>query len=66
MSRLKNYGFWASTLAFIPMVMKSLGVDVVPDQYNELINAILTILVFLGIISNPTTQNKGYMDDKKA
>lgn len=34
------------------------------DEYNTLINAILTFLVAAGIVSNPTTESKWYRDDR--
>lgn len=64
MSRFKNYGLWVAIAALIPMVLKGFNIDILPDNYQEVINAILAILVMLGIISNPTTDNKGFVDDK--
>lgn len=46
------------------MVLKGFNIDILPDNYQEVINAVLAILVMLGIISNPTTDNKGFIDDK--
>lgn len=63
-SRFKNYGLWVSIAALIPMVLKGFNIDILPDNYQEVINAVLAILVMLGIISNPTTDNKGFVDDK--
>ena len=64
MSRFKNYGLWVAIAALIPMVLKGFNIDILPDNYQEVINAILAILVMLGIISRPTTDNKGFVDDK--
>ncbi|CUQ08907.1 phage holin [Clostridium baratii] len=64
MSRFKNYGLWVAIAALIPMVLKGFNIDILPDNYQEVINAVLAILVMLGIISNPTTDNKGFIDDK--
>lgn len=64
MNRLKNYGLWISILAFIPMFLKGIGFDVLPSNYNELVNSFLGILVVSGIVSNPQTENKGFLDDK--
>lgn len=63
-SRLKNYGLWISIAAFIPMLLKAFGKDVLPSNYNEIINGLLGILVMLGLINNPATENKGFSDDK--
>ncbi len=63
-SRFRNYGLWISIAALIPMVLHTFGFDVLPDNYQEITSAILSILVMLGILSNPTTDCKWYIDDK--
>lgn len=63
-NRLKNYGLWVSVAAFIPMVLEAFGLKVLPENYQELVKALFGILVFLGIINNPTTENKGFSDDE--
>lgn len=63
-NRFKNYGLWVSIAAFIPMLLKSFGLDVLPSNYSDLVNAFLGILVMAGILNNPTTDNKGFIDDK--
>lgn len=63
-SRFKNYGLWVSILALIPMILNLFGVSIVPENFKEISTAVLSILVTLGIISNPTTQCKWYTDDK--
>lgn len=63
-SRFKNYGLWVSIFALIPMLLNSFGIKVVPEEYQAITNTILSILVALGIISNPTTQCKWFVDDK--
>ncbi|NLL30786.1 MAG: holin [Clostridiales bacterium] len=62
-SRFKNYGFWVSLFALIPMVLNAMGMEIIPEQYETITTAILTILVALGIVSNPTTECKWYKDD---
>jgi uncharacterized membrane protein len=61
--RLRNYGLWVAVAAFISMLLESFGLDVLPENYNQLIKSFLGILVLLGIINNPTTENKGFLDD---
>ncbi|MGL4874988.1 MAG: holin [Clostridium sp.] len=65
LSRFKNYGLWVSVAALVPMVLKGFGVDVLPENYNEIITAGLGILVMAGILNNPTTVSKGFLDDKE-
>ncbi|MEG0133589.1 MAG: holin [Clostridium sp.] len=64
LTRFKNYGLWISIFAFIPLVLKAFNVDVLPSNYTEIISSFLGILVVAGIISDPTTTSKGYLDDK--
>ncbi|MGL5415684.1 MAG: phage holin [Clostridium sp.] len=64
LSRFKNYGLWVSIAALVPMVLQGFGVKVLPDNYNQIVTAILSILVMAGILNNPTTETKGYLDDK--
>lgn len=63
-SRFKNYGLWVSILALIPMILSAFGVKVVADEYQSITNITLSILVTLGIVNNPTTNCKWYIDDK--
>lgn len=64
MNRFKNYGLWVSVLAFIPMVLEAFGVNIIPDNYTEITNSLLGILVLAGLLNNPDTENHGFMDDK--
>lgn len=61
--RVKNYGFWVSIIALIPMVCQVLGITSLPKDYAASCNAVLAFLVAAGILSDPTTDNKGFLDD---
>jgi len=63
-SRFRNYGLWVSIAALVPMLLQGAGVDILPNNYNAIINAILSILIMLGLINNPTTECKWFLDDK--
>lgn len=63
-NRLRNYGLWVAVAAFIPLVLQAFGVQFVEEEYNEIVNGLLGILVLLGLISNPNTENRGYKDDE--
>ena len=69
MKRLKNYGLWVALFAFIPIVADSLKVYninvILPGNYDKLVVGVLGLLVLCGIISNPSTENKGFGDDSK-
>lgn len=62
-SRLKNYGLWVAILALIPLILKQFGIYIIPEEYTQITTAILSILVMAGILNNPTTENKGFLDD---
>ncbi|WP_436512300.1 phage holin [Clostridium thermobutyricum] len=62
-SRLKNYGLWVAILALIPLILKQFGIYIIPEDYTQITTAILSILVLAGILNNPTTENKGFLDD---
>lgn len=68
MERLKSYALWAAVLAFIPLLADSLGVYninfMLPGNYEQLVTALLGILVLAGIITNPSN-GKGYKDEEK-
>jgi len=61
MDRLKNVGLYVSIFAFIPLLLKGFGVDILPENYNEIVSAFLGILVLAGILSNPSNGN-GFTD----
>jgi uncharacterized membrane protein len=66
-NRFRNAGLWISVISFIPIVLESFGVTVLPEQLGavkEALMAIISVLVIFGILSNPTTENTGYSDDK--
>ncbi|KFX53895.1 holin [Clostridium botulinum] len=63
-SRFKNYGLWVSIAALIPLILKCFGIEIIQREYQQIVQAILSILVMLGIVSNPTTDTKWFNDDK--
>ncbi|MDX8367867.1 holin [Cytobacillus sp. IB215665] len=64
MNRYKNYGLWVAVAALGLMIIQDLGLQITPEHYNTYVDAILGILVLLGIINNPTTKHKGFRGDK--
>ena len=62
-NRLKNYGLWVSVASLTFMVLQNAGIQVTPESRDLYQNSILGILILLGIINNPTTDNKGFGDD---
>lgn len=67
-NRWKNAGLYVSVISFIPILLESFGVSVLPEQWGAVKEALLSLvslLVVFGILSNPTTENAGYSDDKE-
>lgn len=62
MKRFKNYGLWLALFSLAAMVLKDLfGVNIVEEQYTLYVDTIMTILIALGIINNPSL-GTGYRD----
>ncbi|ERK29962.1 phage holin [Clostridium intestinale] len=64
-SRFKNYALWISIFSLIPLILEAFGINIIPKNYNEIVTAILSVLVMAGIINNPSTDSKWYLDDEK-
>ena len=63
-SRWNNVGLWCSLISTIILSLKAFGFNILPeDELQPLIQSILSVLVFAGVISNPT-DGKGYSDTK--
>jgi phi LC3 family holin len=62
-NRWKNYGLWSAITGLILLLLQAFNVPVVSEQYETIVNAILTVLVLAGIINNPTTKNSGFKDE---
>lgn len=63
-NRLRNYGLWISVASLSFMLIQEFGVQITSEKWELYINSILGILILLGIINNPTTNNRGFNDDK--
>ncbi|MFP4976403.1 phage holin [Paenibacillus sp. CN-4] len=68
MKKWKNYGLWVSLTAAVLLAVQTIGAifgfQLAPEKYDEVtaaVNAVLGILVVLGIVSNPEA-GKGYAD----
>ena len=62
-SRLTNKGFWVAFISAIVGVTQLLGYKIFPDNWADILNSILGILIILGVIIDPSTpginDNKG-------
>ncbi len=63
-AKFHNYGFWVSLVGAIIMFLQSIGINIAGDV-NEIVSAICSILVVLGIASNPNS-GKGFIDKVKS
>lgn len=61
MKRLKNYVLWTAVASLLGMLL--LDFELVQDlsQYDKYVQSILSILILLGIINNPS-KGKGLSD----
>lgn len=49
----RNYKMWIALAAIIPLMFQAIGVDLLPANYNSLVNTFLTLFVTIGILTNP-------------
>lgn len=61
-SRMKNKYFWVAAIALIVAVVKQFKPSLIPSGYEVTVNIILTSLVTMGILLDPTTDG---LSDKK-
>jgi phi LC3 family holin len=56
--RLRHLGFWTALGALLLLLLPQFGVNIVPEQFEELYAAILAVLIAAGIIIDPTTSDE--------
>lgn len=61
-ARLKNKAFWVSLVSGIVGFTQLFGVKVFPDNWTDILNTILGLLVGLGIIVDTSTDG---LNDRK-
>jgi len=61
-SRLRNKTFILSVIAFIVLAIKTFTNYELPNSFDVLVNMLLTILIGMGIVIDPTTN--GITDNK--
>jgi uncharacterized membrane protein len=62
-SRMKNKYFWVAAIALIVAVVKQFNPGIIPQNYEVTVNIVLTSLVTMGILLDPTSPN--LMDRKE-
>jgi uncharacterized membrane protein len=61
MKRFKNYGLWLAVASLGLIVAQAFGLTIAEDKYNEVVNAVLTVLVLAGVVNNPSN-GTGFKD----
>lgn len=59
--RIKNVGFWTSLIGGVILILGAFGVEIGEEQVSNVINAVCSLLVVFGIVSDPTS-GTGYLD----
>lgn len=62
MKRFKNYRLWLAIASLGLIIAQAFGLTIAEDKYNEVVNAVLTVLVLAGVVNNPTSGN-GFKDE---
>lgn len=57
--QLRNKYFWISVAGLIVLVSQQFGLTCIPDNFEEFVNSIATILVGMGILNNNATEGLG-------
>ena len=55
-ARLKNKAFWVAIASAIAMLAQQLGLDIIPSNYTDIVNTLLTILIMAGIVVDTSTR----------
>lgn len=62
--RLQSKYFWVALISLIVLLTQQLGFDIFPKNWEEVLNTVLSILILLGVINDPTTS--GISDSEQA
>ncbi len=54
-ARLRSKAFWVSMVSLIVLLIKQLGIFQVPENWNDVLTTVLSILSAMGIIVDPST-----------
>ncbi|GAB6764666.1 hypothetical protein BOVMAS17_04880 [Streptococcus uberis] len=62
--RLQSKYFWVALISLIVLLSQQLGFDIFPKNWEEVLNTVLSIMILLGVINDPTTA--GLNDSEQA
>ena len=54
MSKWRNKGLWVAVAGLGALIIQASGVAIDLGKYNQIVEALLGVLVLAGILSNPT------------
>ena len=57
--QIKNKYFWLSLVSLVVLTAQQFNLDIIPDNFQDYVNSILTILVAMGILTNNSTPGLG-------
>lgn len=60
-NKWKNYGLWVAIASLLGMILQDVGFHIAPEKFEKYVDAVFTILVLAGIISNPSI-GRGFTD----
>ena len=55
----KNKYFWLSVVSLVVLTAQQFNLDIIPDNFQDYVNSVLTILVAMGILTNNSTPGLG-------
>lgn len=58
-SQIKNKYFWMSIVSLIILTANEFNLNIIPNDFENYINSVLTILVTMGILNNNSTSGLG-------
>lgn len=62
--RLQNKTFWLTLIPLLVLLLQQVGLNIVPENWEEVFNTIMAILTLIGAVNDPTT--KGLTDSENA
>ena len=57
--QIKNKYFWLSVVSLVVLTAQQFNLDIIPDNFQDYVNSVLTILVAMGILTNNSTPGLG-------
>lgn len=60
--RLRNKAFWVALFSLLGLIGRTFGVFEVPDNYELIVDIVLSLFVALGVVIDPSTP--GIWDNK--